>query len=439
MRGIRSVLQTFLWVVVAVALGQVVFAEDVWPEFRGPFGNGHVAADGKAVGLPTAWSETENVAWKTEIPPYGWSTPVVLGNDIWLTTATEDGHDFFSVCVAADTGKIRINEKLFHHDNPEPLNNAVNCYASPSAAIEPGRVYVHFGSYGTACLDTETGKTIWKRDDMPCRHYRGPGSSPVLYKDLLILTFDGVDQQYLTALDKKTGKTVWRTDRSTKFTDYDAQGNILREGDARKSYSTPIVVDVKGTAQIISPGTESAFAYEAATGKEIWAVRYSGYTAAPMPVYGDGVAYILSGRGKNSLNAVKVDGTGDVTESHRVWKYEGEGLPTEPSPILIDGLLYLVSNNSQVTCLDGKSGEVVWTERIGGNFVASPIYADGVVYCSSTQGKTTVMKAGRKFEQVAVNALDEGFMASPAVTGKALILRTKTHLYRIEAGATKTN
>lgn len=439
MCGNRSVIHPGLVFVVAVAISRTVFADGAWPAFRGPFGNGHVVADGKTVGLPTVWSETENVVWKTEIPPYGWSTPVVLGNDIWLTTATEEGHDFFVVCVSADTGTIRINEKLFHSDNPEPLNNAVNCYASPSAVIEPGRVYVHFGSYGTACLDTETGKAIWKRDDMPCRHYRGPGSSPILYQDLLILTFDGVDQQYLTALDKKTGKTVWRTDRSTKWTDYDEQGNILREGDARKSYSTPIVVDVKGAPQIISPGTACAFAYEAGTGKEIWAVRYDGYTAAPMPVYGDGIAYILSGRGKNSLNAMKVDGTGDVTESHRVWKYEGEGLPTEPSPILVDGLLYLVSNNGQVTCMDAKSGEIVWTERIGGNFVASPIYADGMIYCSSTQGKTTVLKAGRKFEQVAVNALDEGFMASPAVTGKALILRTKTHLYRIEAGAPKTN
>lgn len=439
MRGIRSVLQPFFVLAVTVAISRVALADGAWPAFRGPFGNGHVVADGKSVGLPTAWSETENVAWKTEIPPYGWSTPAVLGNDIWLTTATEDGHDFFVVCVAADTGKIRFNERLFRSDNPEPLNNAVNCYASPSAVIEPGRVYVHFGSYGTACLDTETGKAIWKREDLPCRHYRGPGSSPVLYKDLLILTFDGVDQQYLTALDKKTGNTVWRTERSTKWTDYDEKGQLIREGDARKSYSTPIVVDVNGTPQAISAGSMCAFAYDAGTGKEIWAVRYDGYTAAPMPVYADGVAYIVSGRGKASLNAVKVDGTGDVTESHRVWKYEGEGLPTEPSPILVDGLLYLVSNNGQVTCMDAKSGEIVWTERIGGNFVASPIYADGLIYCGSTQGKTTLLRAGRKFEQVAVNALDEGFMASPAVTGRALILRTKTHLYRIEAGAPKTN
>lgn len=403
-----------------------------WPEFRGPWGNGYAAERGKTVGLPTRWSETEHVAWKTAIPPYGWSTPVVLGNDIWLTTATEDGHDYFAVCVEADSGKIRVNEKLFHCDNPEPLGNGVNCYASPSPVIESGRVYVHFGSYGTACLDTATGKPIWKRDDLPCRHYRGPGSSPIIYKDLLILTFDGVDQQYLAALDTKTGDTVWRTDRSTKWTDYDEQGNLIREGDFRKGYSTPIVYDVNGKSQVLSPGSSCAFAYDVMTGKEVWSVRYDGYTPAARPVYANGVAYVISGRGKASLSAVRVDGEGDVTESHREWKYEGPELPTEPSPVLIDGLLFLISNNGTVTCFDSAKGEIIWSERIGGNFVASPILADGNLYCCSTQGETTVLEAGRAFLVVATNTLDEGFMASPAVTGNALILRTKTHLYRIE-------
>lgn len=424
-----------------VSASAVSNSDKGWPEFRGPWSNGHVAAPGDTtpVGLPLRWSETENVVWKTEIPKYGWSTPVILGNDIWLTTATEDGHEFFAICVDADTGKVRINKKLFHCDNPEPLNNAVNCYASPSPTIEPGRVYVHFGSYGTACLDTANGEVIWKREDLKCRHFRGPGSSLVLYKDLLILTFDGVDVQYVAALDKKTGEDVWKTDRTTQWNDLDAEGKPVREGDFRKGYSTPLIIETGGKAQMISPGSACAFSYDPLTGKELWHTRFDGYTPAARPVFGNGLAYIVSGRGKARLAAMRVDGTGDVTDSHQAWKFEGPELPTEPSPILVDDLLYLLNNSGTVTCLDAKSGKMVWSERIGGNYVASPIYADGRLYFSSTQGKTNILKAGKTFEVLATNELADGFMASPAVTGNALILRTKTHLYRIEAPAPKPN
>ncbi|MEI6809924.1 MAG: PQQ-binding-like beta-propeller repeat protein, partial [bacterium] len=214
-----------------------------WPDFRGPTGDGHVtAADAnKPIGLPLKWSETENVKWKTEIPFRGWSTPVVMDNQIWMTTATLEGNDFFAVCVDATTGRILFNEKLFHCDKPEPLGNNVNCYASPSPVIEPGRVYVHFGSYGTACLDTSNAKIIWKRDDLPCRHFRGPGSSLVLFENLLILTMDGIDLQYMVALDTKTGKTVWKTDRTAVWNDLDPDGKPHKEGDFRKAYSTPLI------------------------------------------------------------------------------------------------------------------------------------------------------------------------------------------------------
>lgn len=427
--------------ILAVSAGAVSNPDKGWPEFRGPWSNGHVAAPGDTtpVGLPLRWSETENIVWKTEIPKYGWSTPVILGHDIWLTTATEDGHDFFAICVEADTGKVRIDKKLFHCDNPEPLNNAVNCYASPSPVIEPGRVYVHFGSYGTACLDTATGETIWKREDLKCRHFRGPGSSLILYKDLLILTFDGVDVQYVTALDKKTGEDVWKTDRTTQWNDLDAEGKPVREGDFRKGYSTPLIIETGGKTQMISPGSACAFSYDPLTGKELWHTRFDGYTPAARPVFGNGLVYIVSGRGKARLAAMRVDGTGDVTDSHQAWKFEGPELPTEPSPILVDDLLYLLNNSGTVTCLDAKSGKMVWSERIGGNYVASPIYADGRLYFSSTQGKTHILKAGKTFEVLATNELADGFMASPAVMGNALILRTKTHLYRIEGAASKSN
>lgn len=181
-----------------------------WPEFRGPRGDGHATAAGEVLGLPLHWSETNNIRWKTEIPHKGISTPVVMDGQIWLTSATVDGHDFFAICVDAESGKIRHNEKVFHSDNPESLGNgaSMNSYATPSAFIERGRVYVHFGSFGTACLDSTTGKVIWKRDDLPCRHYRGPSSSPVIFENLIILTMDGANLQYHVALDKATGKNV---------------------------------------------------------------------------------------------------------------------------------------------------------------------------------------------------------------------------------------
>ena len=414
-------------------------AELNWPSFRGPYGDGHVRAhgDNTPVGLPLTWSETANVVWKTEIPPYGWSTPVTEGNDIWLTTATETGNDFFAICVALDTGKVRYNEKLFHSDNPEPLGNGVNCYASPSSVIEPGRVWVHFGSYGTACIDTKTLKTIWSRNDLPCRHYRGPGSSPILWGDLLILTFDGADQQYVTALDKKTGKTVWRTDRSTKFTDLDEQGNVTREGDFRKGFATPLIVDNGGKPQLVSIGSMSAFGYDPATGKELWNLPQPGHTPAPSPVFDKGMTFIINGRGGAVImSAVKVDGQGDVTDSKVVWKNSDEILPHEPSPIIVDGLMYLMTNNGTLSCLEAATGTVVWSERLGGNYVTSPIYADGRLYFCSTQGKCYVTGVGREYKLLATNDLDGSFMASPAVAGKSLILRTKTHLYRIEESAT---
>lgn len=405
-----------------------------WPEFRGPTGNGLVAApgDAKKIGLPITWSESENIRWKIEAPFLGWSTPVVNGNDIWLTSATEDGKDFYVLCVDSESGKIRINEKLFHSDNPEPLGNNVNCYASPSPAIDGGKVFVHFGSYGTACLDTESGKTIWTRQDLPCRHFRGPGSSVALFKDLVLLTFDGIDLQYVVALNKNTGNTVWRTDRTTAWRDLDEQGEPKRGGDFRKAYSTPLVFDANGRPEMMSVGSSCAFAYDPLTGEELWKVRLPGYTPAARPVFGGGLVYFTSGRGEPELLAYRPDGSGDVTDSHRAWKFEGKDVPLESSPILVGDLIFMISSGGTASCLEAATGTPVWRERIGGNYVSSPIYADGHLYFCSVQGSSTVLKAGRTFEVVASNELESGFMASPAVTGKALILRTKTHLYRIE-------
>lgn len=423
--------------IVWTALDQVAFAaaqQTGWPEFRGPFGDGHVRPQGdpRPAGLPITWSETEYVKWKTALPLKGWSTPVVLDGQVWMTMATDEGTEFFAVCLDAKTGEIRFNEKVFTCDNPEPLGNGVNGYASSSPVIEPGRVYVHFGVYGSACLDTATGKPIWSRNDLPCRHYRGPGSSPFVFENLLILTFDGVDQQYLTALDKHTGETRWRTDRTTKWNDLDEQGQPKREGDFRKGFNTPIAITADARDQLICPGSSAIFSYDPLSGKELWTVPTTGHTSAPRAVYGNGLVFVVSGRGESELVAIRPGGTGDVSASHVAWKNtESVILPQEPSPILVGDLLYLISNNGMITCMEAATGVKVWSEKAAGNYVASPIYGDGRLYFCSTQGKTLVYKAGRTPELLAANELEGGFMASPAVDDTALILRTKTHVYRI--------
>lgn len=401
-----------------------------WPEFRGPNGDGHVPGH---PGLPLEWSETKNVVWKTAIPEKGWATPVILDGQIWMSSATPEGHDYFAICVDQASGKILFNEKVFHTDTPEPHGNgaSMNSYATSSPVIEPGRVYVHFGSAGTACLDTRTGKVIWKRNDLPCRHYRGASASPVLFENLLILTFDGADLQYTAALDKETGKTVWKTDRSVAWNDQGSADAMVREGDHRKSHGTPLIASVNGKPQLVSVGAKAAYGYDPRTGKEIWRVEYDDWSSAPRPVVGDGKAYIVTGFAKKQMLAVKLDGQGVVTDTHVAWT-QNKGIGRYASPLLIDGLLYLAVDESFVTCLDAATGEVVWNERIGGKYASSPIYADGRMYFFSQDGSTTVLKPGRKLEVLAKSQLDGSFMACPAADGKALYLRTKTHLYRVE-------
>lgn len=403
-----------------------------WPDYRGPTGDGLAPESAKTATLPLHWSETENVRWKTAIPHRGWSTPVVLGKQVWLTTAMTNGTEFFVLCADAATGKLVLNEKLFSSANPEPLGNDVNCYASPSPVIEPGRVYLHFGSYGTACLDTGSFKELWRRQDLPCRHLRGPGSSPVIVGDLLILTMDGVDVQYLVALDKKSGKTVWRSERSAEWNDLEANGLPTAEGDLRKAYSTPLLVSVAGKPQLLTAGAKAAYAYDPQTGRELWKIKHTGYSVAMRPVFGEGLAFLSSGFGKIELFAVRPDGNGDVTQTHIAWK-TARGVPRMPSPLLVGDLLYLLGDGGVVTCLEARTGKEVWQERLGGEYVASPVHAAGRVYCFSQDGKTTVLKVGRSFEVLARNKLDAGFMASPAVSDGAFFLRSKTHLFRIQS------
>lgn len=358
------------------------------------------------MGFPLRWSETNNIKWKTEIPYRGWSTPAVMGSQIWLTTATPEGHDYFAICLDKESGKVLFNEKIFHTDSPEPLGNgaSMNCYATPSPVIEPGRVYVHFGSPGTACLDTRTGQVLWKRNDLPCRHYRGASSSPILFENLLILTFDGADMQYLAGLDKKTGETVWKSNRSVAWNDENAPGPYAKDGDHRKAHGTPLITTVGGTPQLLSVGAKAAYGYEPRTGKEIWRAEYDDFSNAPRPIFDRGIAYIVTGQIKKELWAVKTDGHGNVTDTHVAWKLK-KNAPKYASPLLVDDLIYMAADESFVTCIEAATGQLVWNERVGGKYAASPIYADGRLYFFSQDGTTIVLKPGRVLDVLATNTL----------------------------------
>jgi outer membrane protein assembly factor BamB len=402
-------------------------AGENWPQYRGPDGNGH----SDARGLPLHWSEEHNVVWKTAIHNRGWSSPVIYGDQIWLTSASKDGRELFVLCIDRQSGKIVRDWKLFDVAQPQYVH-PFNTYASPTPVIESGRVYVTFGAAGTACIDTKTFRVLWERRDIECNHFRGAGSSPILFGDLLLMHFDGSDAQFVIALDKRTGRTVWQTNRSIDFQDLDENGNPAAEGDMRKAFATPHVARVHGRWELISLGAKAAYGYDPFTGKELWRVEERGqHSASTRPVVGPGMIYFPTGFTPGQLFAVRAGGNGLITDTHVAWKMR-RGVPNKPSILLVNDLIYMISDTGIASCVDAKTGEPIWQKRIGGEYSASPVYADAKLWFFSEDGTTTVLKPGRVFEQVAENRLNDGFMASPAIAGKAFFLRTRTHLYRVE-------
>ena len=415
-----------LLLIIAV-LAAAIPVHGQWPQFRGPDGTGMVDAKD----LPLTWSEEKNVRWKTTIHGRAWSSPVILDNQIWLSTATPDGTELSAVAVDQETGKMIHDLKLFQVEKPQ-FRHAFNSYASPSPVIERRRVYVTFGSPGTAALDTRTGKVIWQRRDLECNHFRGAGSSPIIFRNLLIMHFDGSDVQYIVALDKNTGKTVWQTPRSIDFKDLNPDGRPKADGDFRKAYATPHIITVAGQPLLISLGGKAAYGYDPLTGKEKWRLEERGsHSASTRPVAGHGLIFYPTGFDSPQLLAARPDGAGDVSATHVVWRF-ARGVPNKPSILLVGDLIFMINDVGIASCVDAKTGELVWQSRIGGTFSASPIHAAGRIYMFDEDGKTTVLEAGREFKILAQNQLDNGFMASPAVAGRALFLRTKQDLYRIE-------
>jgi len=388
-----------------------------WNQFRGP------TADGRSPSprLPVRWSEQQNIRWKIPIPGKAWSSPVVAGGDIWLTNATADGHQLSVIAIDAASGTVRLDRMVF--DIGEPMFcHPFNSYASPTPVTDGKRLWVHYGSAGTACLDATSGKTLWQRQDLPCDHHRGPGSSPILFENLLILTFDGFDRQYVAALNRDTGETVWATDRSINYGSND--------GDFKKAYCTPQVFTHAGRLQLVSPAAVATIAYDPRSGSELWKVYHGGYNAAARPLYSHGLVIICTAGGDRLL-AVRPEGSGDITATNVVWKF-GKSAPTRPSQAVVGDQLYMVSDTGIFSCLDIATGAVRWSERKSGRFSASLIESGGRLYASDEDGGFVVFKASpAKFELLAENKLAEGCMASPAVIGDDLIIRTKTHLYRI--------
>ena len=409
----------YLLVLLCVVYVSATQAAD-WPQFRGPGGQGH----SDATNLPLTWSETENITWKVPVAGLGWSSPAIQGDQIWITSAVDEGKTLHAIALDRATGKSLHDVTIFELAEPSPVHSK-NSHASPTPLIEGDRVYVHYGAHGTACLKTD-GTVVWKTQELKHDHRHGPGGSPVIFEDLLILNCDGSDIQFVVALDKNTGEIRWKKKR-----EHIGEDRLTGKSSVPMSYTTPLLTEINGTIQLLSSGADSIVSYNPRNGEEYWWFRYDGYSNVPRPVVGKGLVFISSGYDRPEFYAVKVDGTGDVTESHLGWNMK-KAAPLNPSPLLVGDELYLVSDNGIATCLDAVSGTQHWQERIGGNFSASPTLADGKIYLLDEEGKTTVIAPGKKYEVLATNTLEGRTLATPAMVDQAVFLRTDTHLYRIE-------
>lgn len=401
--------------------------QDNWTHFRGSNLNA-IATETK---VPTVWNDSTNIMWKTDIEGKGWSSPVVYGNQVWLTTATDNGKKMLAVCVDVNTGKKIYDLLLFQPDTIQS-KHSMNTYATPTCCIEEGFVYAHFGTYGTACINTATGVVVWKRTDLNCKHAQGPGSSPILYKDLLILHYDGTDVHYVVALDKKTGKTIWKVDRPEDL--YKGMAPI-----SKKDYITPIIINVNGEDLLISSAACALFAYKPESGKEVWRIVKGRESTVSSPIIENGVLYYYSSwvtpaevvEPLIELVAVNPVGKGDITKTNILWKLEAprDQLST---PLIKDGRIYTVDNRGLLMCIDAKTGKVIYSLQQKQKYNSSPVFAGGNIYFNSLKGETMVIKPGDKLEVVAVNKLSGGEVyATPAFVRNSILFRSEKYLYRI--------
>lgn len=405
---------------ITVASCVVIEANEQWSQFRGHYGNGII----KSTSAPINWSENTNIDWKTPIHDRGWSSPVIWNDQIWMTTATKDGNKMYAICVNKLSGKIEHDIHVFDVKSPQAITNE-NTYASPTPVVEEGRVYVHFGTYGTACISTKDGQILWKRRDLNCDHEigAGPASSPFIYNNFLIFNVDGRDVQYVIALNKKTGETAWKTNRSVNFSDVQVN--------QRKAYGTPFIIPRGNTNQMVSIGAKGVYSYDPENGKELWKAEHRGWSIAPRPVYGEGLVFTMIDRDRPEMWAINPNGSGDITETHVEWK-ETKRMPPRASPIIIKGLLFVVDRNGYISCIEAKTGKSIWQKRMKGRFSASPILANNLIYFFNEDTVCTIIKPTRQLEIVAENQLsDDKLMATPAFDENSIYIRTEKNLTRI--------
>ncbi len=411
-----------------------------WTQFRGNAGDGTALKSAKP---PTQWN-VEKLAWETAIPGTGWSSPVYESNRAWMTTAISTPMsreeiekklagdrmaqiktmastlDLHAICVNLDSGTIIHNIKLSSFDDPKAIN-PLNSYASPTPAIKDGKVICHFGNYGTWCLDEKSGKEIWKKEFI-VKHSVGPGSSPVIVDKTAIIVCDGTDKQFIVGVNLDTGDQLWKTNRPP------IRAN---DGEFRKAYCTPLIIEVEGQRQAIIPGAQWIASYDPATGNEIWRVDHGkGFSVTPMPVYESGLVIFSTGYTRPEFVAVDPRGTGDITTTNVVWRKNNA--PTMPSFIANSGRIFAISDRGIMSCLDAKTGEELNRGRVGGNFSASPLLAGGNLYLGSREGKMTIMKCSSDLETIGVQTFDSPIMASPVLVGNDLVVRTQKKLVRIE-------
>lgn len=373
----------------------------------------------------------------------GWSTPVVEGDQIWVTTAIENAASaeqaekrlkentgdqpvtvlesvsLRAICVSLESGEILQDVELLNVKEPQWVHQ-LNSYASPSPIVKEGRLYAHFGSFGSACLDTRSGSVLWRNEELHIQHENGPGSTPVLWKDRLMVHFDGSDVQFIVALSTETGKVLWRSERS---------GEMDPRPQQKKAYGTPLLVETASGPVVVSGAADWVYGYAPDSGKELWKVPYGelGFSMSVRPVADAERIYISTSFGKSQVIALKYSG---LTEPEVLWR-NNKNAPKMCSPVLAGGLLYYVDDGGILSCVDALTGEAVYRERLSGKFSASLLLADGRLWVCSREGVTFVVAPGREFKLLAQNSLEGQIMASPIALDGALFIRTDKALYRL--------
>lgn len=412
-------LKKSLYALLVILMSSSAMAGD-WPAFRGPSGDGISTATNP----PLEWGTTENVSWTQAIPGTGWSSPVLAGGKLYLTTAVTDDDDAISLrtlALDAADGRVLWNVEAFRPDPSEVgQSHQKNSLASPTPIVADGRLYVHFGHMGTAALDLD-GKILWKQEQLKYRPRHGNGGSPMIVGDMLVFSCDAEDDPFVVAIDCHDGQVRWRTQRSFPT-------------DKKFSFCTPTEIEVDGQKQLVIPASGYVAAYDPADGREIWRVTYGeGHSVVPRPVFAHGLVFVSSGYTKPILLAIDPRGAnGDVTNTHVTWKRD-KGAPLTPSPLVVGDELYLVADVGVASCLDARTGKLHWTKRLGGNFSASPIYAAGRIYIQSEDGVTHVLDAGKEFSMLATNDIGERTLASMAVDDNTIYLRSESRLRCIDA------